>query len=589
VSKHPSNPSSTTELEQALHAALPVASEAETAGLARLLRALIAGDLGPETVREQLDADPALAHLLRGLVGQQIGEGQSAVAFGEGSQVGDVSIRDVVGRDLITINVYHGSPEANLPPMASPPARGVRRALRVFLCHSSADKLAVRKLSVLLAEGGAEPWLDEERLIAGQDWQREIPAAVEQSDVVLVCLSRDAVSREGYLRDEIAFALSVAERRPEGEIFLIPLLLEPCEVPSRLARWHWVSLAEPQGMGRLLRALQARATELGAIPPDLPTSGWYPLPASKPQPKPQPKLTPHTEPTQQRRPESPPLLSRRDLLIVGGVGVGAAAVLLAGRQILLSNAGSAAPTTAAQVPTSRPTTVPAQASPVAAPTLAPTAVASVTTGPTAAPAVAVTPLASTVVGEPVVDDINWPPRPAFSHVTDKDSQREELFGTIEWVSTGGTAIRITNGWDEQNIVSVTVPQLAVLTARGIPGVPPDGVIQWHSIAVNQLLGLWAAWERASLLDRILSYNGDYYPRTIRMNPSLLNNHAYGTAFDLNAQWNGLMQVAALVGEPGSVRELVPLANQYGFWWGGHWSFDGEGASDGMHFEVAVIL
>jgi hypothetical protein len=588
VSKHPSNPSSTTELEQALHAALPVASEAETAGLARLLRALIAGDLGPETVREQLDADPALAHLLRGLVGQQIGEGQSAVAFGEGSQVGDVSIRDVVGRDLITINVYHGSPEANLPPMASPPARGVRRALRVFLCHSSADKLAVRKLSVLLAEGGAEPWLDEERLIAGQDWQREIPAAVEQSDVVLVCLSRDAVSREGYLRDEIAFALSVAERRPEGEIFLIPLLLEPCEVPSRLARWHWVSLAEPQGMGRLLRALQARATELGAIPPDLPTSGWYPLPASKPQPKPQPKLTPHTEPTQQRRPESPPLLSRRDLLIVGGVGVGAAAVLLAGRQILLSNAGSAAPTTAAQVPTSRPTTVPAQASPVAAPTLAPTAVASVTTGPTPAPAVAVTPLASTVVGEPVVGDINWPPRPVFSNVTDKDSQREELFGTIEWVSTGGTDIRITNGWDEQNIVSVTVPQLAVLAARGI-GAPLDGVIQWHRIAVNQLLGLWAAWERASLLDRILSYNGDYYPRTIRMNPSLLNNHAYGTAFDLNAQWNGLMQVAALVGEPGSVRELVPLANQYGFWWGGHWGFDGEGASDGMHFEVAVIL
>jgi len=26
---------------------------------------------------------------------------------------------------------------------------------------------------------------------------------------------------------------------------------------------------------------------------------------------------------------------------------------------------------------------------------------------------------------------------------------------------------------------------------------------------------------------------------------------------------------ALVGEKGSVRELVPITHQWGFWWGGH--------------------
>jgi hypothetical protein len=39
-----------------------------------------------------------------------------------------------------------------------------------------------------------------------------------------------------------------------------------------------------------------------------------------------------------------------------------------------------------------------------------------------------------------------------------------------------------------------------------------------------------------------------------------------------------------VGQHGSVRELVSIANEHGFFWGGH--FDKR--RDGMHFEVAVI-
>ena len=49
--------------------------------------------------------------------------------------------------------------------------------LRVFLCHvsptggSSADKPAVRELyQKLRAEPWIEPWLDEEELFPGMDW-----------------------------------------------------------------------------------------------------------------------------------------------------------------------------------------------------------------------------------------------------------------------------------------------------------------------------------------------------------------------------------------------------------------------------------
>jgi len=42
---------------------------------------------------------------------------------------------------------------------------------------------------------------------------------------------------------------------------------------------------------------------------------------------------------------------------------------------------------------------------------------------------------------------------------------------------------------------------------------------------------------------------------------------------------------ALVGQKGSVRELVPIANENGFFWGGHFN----DRLDGMHFEIAKIL
>lgn len=136
------------------------------------------------------------------------------------------------------------------------------RSLRVFLCHSSGDKPAVRDLYHRLLRNGIDPWLDEEKLLPGQDWQREIPNAVRNCDVVIVCLSRGSVSKKGYIQKEIKYALDVADEQPEGAIFIIPLKLEDCNTPERLCRWQWVSLFEERGYQRLILALQARAKTL---------------------------------------------------------------------------------------------------------------------------------------------------------------------------------------------------------------------------------------------------------------------------------------------------------------------------------------
>jgi hypothetical protein len=128
----------------------------------------------------------------------------------------------------------------------------------VFLCHASGDKPAVHALYQRLRDDGFTPWLDEENLLPGQDWEREISSAVRGSSVVLVCLSHASVTKEGFVQKEIKYALDVADEKPEGTILVIPVRLENCDVPQRLRRWHWVNLFEDSEYIRLLSALRSR-------------------------------------------------------------------------------------------------------------------------------------------------------------------------------------------------------------------------------------------------------------------------------------------------------------------------------------------
>lgn len=110
-----------------------------------------------------------------------------------------------------------------------------KRKLRVFLCHASQDKPIVRELyQKLAAEPWIDGWLDEEKLLPGQDWNLEIEKAVESSDAVVVCLSNNSVSKEGYVQRELRQVLRVAEEKPEGVIFMLPVRLDDCPLPRRL-------------------------------------------------------------------------------------------------------------------------------------------------------------------------------------------------------------------------------------------------------------------------------------------------------------------------------------------------------------------
>lgn len=134
--------------------------------------------------------------------------------------------------------------------------------LRVFLSYAHADITPIRKLYEDLSNEGFEVWFDEESLIPGQEWKSEIERALENSDVVLVCLSNNSVSKEGFVQREFKFALDKTLEMTEDGIFLIPVRLEECKVPSKLSRYHWVDLFVDNGLKRLMKALTLRLSQV---------------------------------------------------------------------------------------------------------------------------------------------------------------------------------------------------------------------------------------------------------------------------------------------------------------------------------------
>jgi formylglycine-generating enzyme required for sulfatase activity len=116
-----------------------------------------------------------------------------------------------------------------------------KRPLKVFLSYASQDKPVVRELSDRLArEGWIDPWVDEKKLLPGQDWRTKIEEAVETSDIVIICLSSNSVTKEGFVQKELRYAREIALEKPDETIFLIPLRLDNCETPRGLRFYQWV-------------------------------------------------------------------------------------------------------------------------------------------------------------------------------------------------------------------------------------------------------------------------------------------------------------------------------------------------------------
>jgi hypothetical protein len=131
----------------------------------------------------------------------------------------------------------------------------------IFLSYAEEDRAQVSQIHGKLTEAGYRPWMDYHSISPGQDWKFEIQNAISKCDAAIIFLSSKSVSKTGYVQVELIEFLEQRKRRPEGAIYLIPVRLDPCSVPTQMSNLHYADLFEPDGWDRVIASLKRAKRE----------------------------------------------------------------------------------------------------------------------------------------------------------------------------------------------------------------------------------------------------------------------------------------------------------------------------------------
>lgn len=154
------------------------------------------------------------------------------------------------------------------------------------------------------------------------------------------------------------------------------------------------------------------------------------------------------------------------------------------------------------------------------------------------------------------------------------AERDAAYGPVTWTEIPGIS--------PEHQVKLNPEALANFVTVMTPLLAPIGVksVTLHRKVVGPFQTLLQAWKDEGVLGDVLTFAGGANPRLVE-GTTTLSNHAYGSAFDINAQWNGRGTTGAEPGTKGSIHRLLPAAERLGWFNGLYFST----TPDPMHFEL----
>ena len=123
-----------------------------------------------------------------------------------------------------------------------------------FFSYSRTDSEFVLKLAKDLRDAGAELWLDQLDIKAGDHWDTSIEAALNSASRVIIVLSSASVKSNNVM-DEVSYALESGKP-------VIPVMINDCTPPFRLRRLQHINFTSgyQAGLTLLLNILEHPVT-----------------------------------------------------------------------------------------------------------------------------------------------------------------------------------------------------------------------------------------------------------------------------------------------------------------------------------------
>ncbi len=128
--------------------------------------------------------------------------------------------------------------------------------MQIFISYSRVDKAFAQRLADDLRNNGYQVWLDVQNIPHGANWDMEVQNGLDSSDTMIVMLTPTAAASQN-VADEWSYFIDKGKR-------ILPLMVQPCEVPFRLSRRQRIDFIQgyDPGLAELIRALKEPVARL---------------------------------------------------------------------------------------------------------------------------------------------------------------------------------------------------------------------------------------------------------------------------------------------------------------------------------------
>lgn len=128
---------------------------------------------------------------------------------------------------------------------------------KIFICHTSEDNAYATDLFKKLLKAGFQPWIDNESLKGGDDWNRNIRKVIKEIDYFIILHSKALEKKTiGYVNREINLALDrLGEFRP-GIRFIIPVKIDESQLIEDFKKYQCIDLTELKNIDKLINTIK---------------------------------------------------------------------------------------------------------------------------------------------------------------------------------------------------------------------------------------------------------------------------------------------------------------------------------------------
>ncbi len=155
-----------------------------------------------------------------------------------------------------------------------------------FVSHAHANNAQCDPYVAAFQRRGVSLYYDRANPQVGHDLGESLERELERATALIV-MATPAALASFWVREEISIFFALMARDPSR--LLIPIKLEPCELPPRLAARWWVDatdLAQDHVVDQVVQALALAGTQAPSLPPPSPQPPRDTLPPLGPAPAP---------------------------------------------------------------------------------------------------------------------------------------------------------------------------------------------------------------------------------------------------------------------------------------------------------------